>query len=195
MQSRYSFAAIRGVQSGRAYYVAMLPLKAVRSLLQSPVDGADGARRQSPRKVAVIAAELLNRDLSHLIPPIVVSVDGAFEFRSDDRSEAGGRRSVGTLDIEMRATISVIDGRTRAAAIARAVGVNPTLGDETVAVVVLGDEGVDGAEVLRDRLNRHRGSLRATAMAGRPKVVPMGAASAIFDGRMKKDADAEARRV
>ena len=34
MDNFYSFAAVRGVQAGRAYYVAMVPLKTLERLFQ-----------------------------------------------------------------------------------------------------------------------------------------------------------------
>jgi DNA sulfur modification protein DndB len=45
MENQYSFAAIRGVQAGRAFYVAMVPLKTLERLFRYNDDRLPAALR------------------------------------------------------------------------------------------------------------------------------------------------------
>src|SRR5262249_13219472 len=64
-------------------------------------------------------------------------------------------RSVGRLKISMSATILINDGQHRRAAIEEAIQERPTLGDETISVVVFADRGLKRSQQMFADLNVH----------------------------------------
>lgn len=58
MQNAYSFAAIRGVQSGRAHYIAMVPMSALVRLTGNPTSPDNPQEQASSRRVSALAAEI-----------------------------------------------------------------------------------------------------------------------------------------
>ena len=66
-----------------------------------------------------------------------------------------GQRSVGTLAIDMSATILINDGQHRRAGIIEALRERPRMGDETIAVTLFPDEGLIRSQQMFVDLNQH----------------------------------------
>jgi DNA sulfur modification protein DndB len=151
------FTAIRGVQAGSAYYVIMVPLKTVSRLFE--FDGEDmpadlrAQRILNRARVPAIATYICNNSSEYILSSLCASVDGEIEFQP--AAENGPLRKVGQLKIDMGATILINDGQHRRAAIEEALRERPTLGDETISVVVFADRGLKRAQQMFADLNIH----------------------------------------
>lgn len=151
------FTAIRGVQAGSAYYVIMVPLKAVPRLFKFD-DEAMPAELRAQRvlnkaRVPAIASYITSNSNEYILSSLCASVDGEIEFKP--AADEGPLRKVGQLRIDMGATILINDGQHRRAAIEEAVRERPTLGDETISVVVFVDRGLIRSQQMFADLNIH----------------------------------------
>ena len=154
MDNSYRFAAIRGVQANRAFYVAMVPLKSLERLFkfddeELPPD-LRAQRDLNKGRIPAIARYINDNPGEYVLSALSASIDGAFRFEPHD-----GQRSVGTLTIDMGATILINDGQHRRAGIVEALRERPTLGDETIAVTLFPDEGLDRSQQMFVDLNQH----------------------------------------
>jgi DNA sulfur modification protein DndB len=154
MQNSYSFAAIRGVQAGRAFYVAMVPLRILERLFQFDDEelppSLRSQRELNRTRIPAIARYINENPGEYVLSALSASIGGAFEFEP-----LTGQRSVGTLKIDMGATILINDGQHRRAGIVEALRERPTLGDETIAVTLFPDEGLERSQQMSVDLNRH----------------------------------------
>jgi DNA sulfur modification protein DndB len=154
MQNSYSFAAIRGVQAGRAFYVAMVPLKTMERLFQFDDEELPPSLRSqrdlNRTRIPAIARYINENPGEYVLSALSASIGGAFEFEP-----LTGQRSVGTLKIDMGATILINDGQHRRAGIVEALRERPTLGDETIAVTLFPDEGLKRSQQMFVDLNQH----------------------------------------
>ena len=154
MENQYSFAAIRGVQAGRAFYVAMVPLKMLERLFRyndQQLPGALRAQRDlNKSRIPAISRYVIANPSEYVLSALSATIDGAFAFEA-----AAGQRSVGRLNIDMAATILINDGQHRRAGIIEAIRERPSLGDETIAVTLYPDEGLARSQQLFVDLNQH----------------------------------------
>lgn len=176
----YSFAAIRGVQAGRAYYVVMVPLKLVGRLFRFDEDDVSpelrAQRELSKFRIPGIATYIADHPRDYVLSALSASIDGPLRF---EPSGDGAGRSVGTLTIEMSASILINDGQHRRAGIVAALRQRPQLGDETIAVTLFPDEGLARSQQMFVDLNQHG-------------VKPARSLRLLYDGR---DADARLARA
>lgn len=151
------FTAIRGVQAGSAYYVIMVPLKVVPRLFKFD-DEAMPAELRAQRvlnkaRVPAIANYITGNASEYILSSLCASIDGEIEF--EPAATDGPLRKVGQLRIDMGATILINDGQHRRAAIEEAIRERPTLGDETISVVVFVDKGLQRSQQMFADLNIH----------------------------------------
>ncbi|MFC3320734.1 DNA sulfur modification protein DndB [Mesorhizobium cantuariense] len=153
----YAFPAIRGVQAGRAYYVVMVPLGAVGSLLRFDDDAVPdelrAQRRLNKSRVPAIARYITSNPKQYVLSALTATIDGGFHFESSDTE--GALRSVGTLSVDMTATILVNDGQHRRAAIIEVLRERPHFAHETVAVTLFPDHGLERSRQMFVDLNQH----------------------------------------
>jgi DNA sulfur modification protein DndB len=154
MDNAYTFAAIRGVQAGRAYYVAMVPLRTLERLFQFDDEELPprlrAQRELNKSRVPAIARYVNDNPAEYVLSALSASIGGAFTFEP-----VAGQRSVGTLRIDMGATILINDGQHRRAGLVEAVRERPTLADETIAVTLFPDEGLERSQQMFVDLNQH----------------------------------------
>ncbi|HXT16627.1 MAG TPA: DNA sulfur modification protein DndB [Gemmatimonadaceae bacterium] len=153
----YEFTAIRGVQAGTAYYVAMCPLKLIPRLFRFddetlPAD-LRAQRLLNRARVPAIARYIADNPKEYILSSLCASVDGDLDF--EPLAGDGPLRSVGRLRIAMTATILINDGQHRRAAIEEALRDRPYLGDETISVVVFADRGLLRSQQMFADLNIH----------------------------------------
>jgi DNA sulfur modification protein DndB len=160
-----TFLALRSVQAGREYFVAVLPLKLVPRLLtydESSLPAELRAQRVlNAARVPEIARYLTENPRGYVLSAITASVDADPEF---EPLEAVAGASVGRLVIPLTARLLVNDGQHRRAAIEAALEQQPDLGDETVPVVFFVDAGLKRAQQMFADLNRY--ALRPTRSLG-----------------------------
>ena len=151
------FTAIRGVQAGSAYYVIMVPLKVVPRLFKfddeaMPAD-LRAQRVLNKARVPAIASYIANNASEYILSSLCASIDGEIAF--EPAASEGPMRKVGQLRIDMAATILINDGQHRRAAIEEAIRERPSLGDETISVVVFPDRGLARSQQMFADLNIH----------------------------------------
>lgn len=151
------FTAIRGVQAGSAYYVIMVPLKVVPRLFKfddeaMPAD-LRAQRVLNKARVPTIASYIANNANEYILSSLCASIDGEIEFVP--AASEGPLRKVGQLRIDMGATILINDGQHRRAAIEEAIRERPSLGNETISVVVFADRGLKRSQQMFADLNIH----------------------------------------
>jgi DNA sulfur modification protein DndB len=154
MDNAYTFAAVRGVQAGRAFYMAMVPLKTLDKLFRFDDEELPpelrAQRDLNKTRIPAIARYINENPGEYVLSALSASIDGSFRFEPFQ-----GQRSVGTLHVDMAATILINDGQHRRAGIVEALRERPSLGDETIAVTLFPDEGLQRSQQMFVDLNQH----------------------------------------
>lgn len=154
----YVFPAIRGVQAGREYYVTMCPLRLIPRLFvfnEEELPPEMRAQRSlNKARVPEMARYLVENPDSYVFSALTASVNAEVRFASL-AGGTGPAQRVGTLTIPMSATFVINDGQHRRAAIQQALTENPALGDETIAIVMFIDVGLDRCQQMFADLNRY----------------------------------------
>lgn len=153
----YVFPAIKGIQAGLEFYVSQCPLRLIPRLflfddpdLPADVRAQRSLNRQRLPEMAHYVVE--NRD-SYVFSALTASIDAEVAFKPLSGQEAASR--IGLLHIPMTARFIINDGQHRRAAIEMALEEDPTLGDETIAVVFFLDLGLERCQQMFADLNRH----------------------------------------
>lgn len=165
----YSFPSIRGVQANREYYVSMCPLKLIPKLFhfddESILPEMRAQRLLNKARVPEIARYIVNNRSDYTFSAITASIDGDVSFEAvDANSQDVSQLRLGTLHIPMDSTFIVNDGQHRRAAIEMALEKDPSLGNETIAVVFFIDRGLARCQQMFADLNRH--AIRPSASLG-----------------------------
>lgn len=151
-----TFQAIRGVQAGREYFVALCPLQLVPRLFTFDNPGLPpelrAQRALNTARVPEIACYLAENPSSYVLSALSASVDGDVTFEAIE-TMAGS--SVGRLSMPMEARLLINDGQHRRAAIEAALELRPELGEETVAVILFLDAGLRRSQQMFADLNRY----------------------------------------
>lgn len=158
----YIFPAIRGIQAGREYYVSMCPLRLIPKIFIFDEDELRPELRAqrvlNKARIPDIAGYLLKQIKSYVFSALTASIDG--EVRFEPLGSDADERSVGRLRIPMTAKFVINDGQHRRAGIESALHECPELGDETIAVVLFLDVGLNRCQQMFCDLNRF--SIRPT---------------------------------
>ena len=153
----YAFASISGVQAGRQYYVSMCPLKLIPKIFLFDEDELSpelrAQRSLNRSRVPEIARYILGNRDDYIFSAITASIDGKTEFDPIGQKDAGER--LGLLRVDMNARFIINDGQHRRAAIEMALREDPSIGDETIAVVFFIDQGLSRSQQMFADLNRH----------------------------------------
>lgn len=165
-ENTHVFAAVRGVQAGREYYIAMCPLKVIPKIflfdeLELPPD-VRAQRTLNRARIPEMTGYLVENSRSYIFSSITASVDGQTRFTAF--SEGGPSSNTGRLTIPMTAKFVINDGQHRRAAIEEALKQRPELGDETLSVVFFIDAGLKRSQQMFADLNRH--AIRPTKSLG-----------------------------
>lgn len=157
----YQFAALRGVQAGRPYYVAMCPMSLIPKIFlfdEEELPPEFRAQRQlDRRRVPEIARYIVDNFKNYAFSSITVSVDGVLEFEP----VAPSQPDVGRLKVPMNSRFVINDGQHRRAAIEMALQECPELRDETISVVIFPDVDLSRSQQLFADLNKY--AIRPTA--------------------------------
>jgi DNA sulfur modification protein DndB len=154
----YVFPAIRGVQAGREYYVTMCPLRIIPRLFlfnEEELPPEMRAQRSlNKNRVPEMARYIVENTDSYVFSALTASVNAEVRFEPFS-SGRGPTDRIGTLTIPMSATFVINDGQHRRAAIQQALAESPDLGDETIAIVMFIDIGLDRCQQMFADLNRY----------------------------------------
>jgi len=154
----YVFPAIRGVQAGREYYVTMCPLRLIPRLFvfdEEELPPEMRAQRSlNKARVPEMARYMVDNPDSYVFSALTASINAAVHFEPFD-AEGGPTERVGTLIVPMSAKFVINDGQHRRAAIQQALADSPELGDESIAIVLFLDIGLDRCQQMFADLNRY----------------------------------------
>ena len=149
------FPAVRGIQAGREYYVAMCPLASVQKLFRftdAALEPELRAQRQLNRgRIPEMARYVVENRDSYVFSALTASIDGDAKFVPD----GDGSGLLGVLRVPMASRIIINDGQHRQAAIEAALDDVPELADETIAVVLFHDRGLARCQQMFADLNRY----------------------------------------
>lgn len=161
---QYIFPALRGIQAGREYYLAMCPLKLLPRLFVFDEAGLSPEMRAqrtiNRARVPDIARYIIANPGDYVFSAITASIDGDVRFEAD----ASGGHNIGRLVVPMQARFIINDGQHRRAAIEEALAERPELGEETISVVFFIDVGLKRTQQMFADLNRH--AVRPTKSIG-----------------------------
>ncbi|PDW03405.1 DNA sulfur modification protein DndB [Candidatus Viridilinea mediisalina] len=162
----YTFPAMRGVQAGREYYVAMCPLRLLpRIFVFDAQDLPPELRSQrvlNRARIPALTRYIVEHPNDYVFSAITASIDGEVRFLPSE--DATLPRDLGRLIVPVDARFIVNDGQHRRAAIEEALRERPDLADETIAVVFFLDAGLKRSQQLFADLNTH--AVRASASIG-----------------------------
>ncbi|MDA9642461.1 DNA sulfur modification protein DndB [Nitrosomonadales bacterium] len=152
-----SFPAIRAVQARREYYVIMCPLKHIPKIFTfddaelSPEIRAQRILNKS--RIPNLAKYIVDNPEDYVFSAITASIDGDVIF--DALGDSEEETTFGMLKISLGAKFIINDGQHRRAAIEQAVNLEPKLGNDSIAVVLFLDKGLERSQQMFSDLNRH----------------------------------------
>jgi len=163
-----NFPVIRGIQARREYFVTQLPLQVVEEFLkfdEAELPAELRAQRgiNSQRVPELVNYVVGNRD-DYVFSALTASIgysEEPVEFEQYDAIPGG---TIGNLSIPITAPILVNDGQHRRAAIIEALKLDPTLREESIALVLFMDKGLERSQQIFADLNRY--AIRPSASIG-----------------------------
>jgi len=153
----YGFDAIRGVQAGREFYVAMCPLKIIPKLFifndhELPPE-LRAQRTLKDFRIPAIKNYILNNPDDYIFSSLTASVDGTMKFSPSPSLGQAGK--LGRLYIAMDSRLLINDGQHRRKAIEEALKDRPELGHEMISVVFFQDIGLKRSQQMFSDLNKN----------------------------------------
>ena len=152
-----SFPAIRAVQARREYYVIMCPLKHISKIFTfDDVELSPEVRAQrilNKSRIPNLAKYIVDNPEDYVFSAITASIDGDVIF--DALGDSEEETTFGMLKISLGAKFIINDGQHRRAAIEQAVNLEPKLGNDSIAVVLFLDKGLERSQQMFSDLNRH----------------------------------------
>jgi DNA sulfur modification protein DndB len=151
---RISFPAMQGVIGQRTYYSCLMKLSAIPKMFTfrdwAEFTAEDREQRVlNKKRVPDIAKYILDNEDGYLFSSITASYKCPVEFSEVDNS------GLGTLSMDFEdANFVTNDGQHRCAAIAHAVKQNPSLGEETISVLLFPYESRERVQQMFSDLNR-----------------------------------------
>lgn len=155
MQDCFTFEAIRGIQAGREFFVALCPLRLIPKVFlfeeEELPPSLRAQRSLSKARVPLLTKYILDNPTEYVFSSLTASFDGEAHFESygDYVSDAG------RLSIPLSARIVINDGQHRRAAIEEALKQAPQLGTEMISVVFFQDLNLVRCQQMFADLNRH----------------------------------------
>lgn len=153
MNFSYRFPVVKGLQAGRVYYIAMVPLKMLGRLFASDEEYVlpeyRAQRRLNEARIPEIKKYILDNMDSYVFSALAASIDGEFKFMEKEND------GTGILEVSLDAKFLINDGQHRKAAIMAAIEENPALEDETISVVFYEDQGLSRSQQMFTDLNKH----------------------------------------
>lgn len=162
----YLFSALRGIQAGREYFVAMCPLKLIPRIFLFDGDelppNLRAQRSLNRTRIPEISQYIIENPMEYVFSSITASVDKDVCFEPFE--ETGPGKNIGQLGVPMTAKFILNDGQHRRAAIEEALKERPELGDETISVVFFIDKELQRSQQMFADLNKH--AVRPTKSLG-----------------------------
>ncbi|MBE6047489.1 MAG: DNA sulfur modification protein DndB [Clostridium sp.] len=152
----YTFPAIKGKQASRDYFIIMCPLKILSKLFIFNDDDIPPEQRAqrilNKARIPEMTSYIVNNPKNYVFSSLTASIDGEFNFSCIDKSFD---KNIGTLKVSMDSRLLINDGQHRRAAIEEALKTDPSLGEETISIVLFIDEGLKRSQQIFADLNKH----------------------------------------
>lgn len=149
----YKFPVVKGMQAGRPYYIAMVPMNTLEKLFPNETEYVlpehRAQRRLNETRIPEIKNYILENRDSYVFSALAASIDGAYKYIGINQD------NLGILEVDMNAKFLINDGQHRKAAIVSAIKEEPDLGEETIAVVFYEDLGLSRSQQMFTDLNKH----------------------------------------
>lgn len=149
----YKFPVVKGIQAGREYFIAMVPLKMLGRLFPADEEYVlpeyRAQRKLNEGRIPEIKRYIINNPDSYVFSALAASIDGEFRYIPSDPPDTG------VLEVNMDAKFLINDGQHRKAAILAAIEENENLGEETISVVFYEDRGLSRSQQMFTDLNKH----------------------------------------
>ncbi|MGA2705545.1 MAG: DNA sulfur modification protein DndB [Isosphaeraceae bacterium] len=149
--------AIRGVQAGRPFYIALCPARFIPRLipLESPgaLEASSFGRVADRSRSQDIARYLAGNPESYVLPAITCLVNGNVDF--DEPAEKGRPSGLGTMRVPLTSRILILDGVNRRAGVEMALKMRPELGDEAIPILFYVDSRPNRVEQMISDIQRN----------------------------------------
>lgn len=162
----YVFPAIRGIQAEREYYVSQCPLRLIPKIFE--FDEPDlppevrAQRSLNKARLPEMSRYIVHHRSSYVFSALTASIDAEVVF--EPLTHEGEASRIGLLHVPMSARFVINDGQHRRAAIEQAIAEDPSLADETIAIVFFLDLGLERCQQMFADLNRY--AVRPSASIG-----------------------------
>lgn len=154
MDFSYKFPVVAGIQAGKEYYIAMIPLRMISKLFPDEEEYISpeyrAQRKINESRIPVISKYITDNRDSYVFSALAASIDGMFEFHENKEAS-----NTGILEVSMDAKFLINDGQHRKAAIIDALKEDESLGEETISVVLYEDLGLARSQQIFTDLNKH----------------------------------------
>ncbi len=144
----YTFPAIRGLQGNYTYYLIQCQLRLLpRLFLFDEAEVPANLRRIQTIDQSVVSRwtdYLSSRKDDYTLAPLIAVIDEMVTFEP----LAPGMPEIGHVQIPMSARLIIRDGQHRRAAITSLLTQNPSLGDDTISIMLIPDPGLSRAATL-----------------------------------------------
>jgi len=153
----YTFPVIKGIQAGREYFVAMVPLRLIPSLFlfndPSLPPEMRAQRLLNKSRVPSITRYIIENSENYIFSSLTASIDRIVEFQPIPPEKKNSR--IGHVTIPADTKIIINDGQHRRAAIIEALKHKPELAYETISVVFYIDTSLERSQQMFSDLNRY----------------------------------------
>ena len=150
----YNFPSVKGVQANSEYYICMIPLSLVDRIFLIDTDDVApefrAQRRLNEARIPEIKNYILSNRESYVFSALAASIDGLMQFNPSSADSP-----IGMLEVDMKSSFLINDGQHRKAAIHAALEEDESLADETIAVVIFHDKGLQRSQQMFTDLNKH----------------------------------------
>ena len=150
----YRFPAVKGLQAGKEYYIAMIPLRILNKIFGNDDEYIPpeyrAQRRLNTTRIPVIKDYILDNRDSYVFSALAAAIDGEYNFAPSIASA-----DLGILEVSMDARFMIVDGQHRKASIIEAITEDETLNTETISVVFYEDKGLQHGQQMFTDLNKH----------------------------------------
>lgn len=154
MDFSYKFPAVRGIQAGKEYYIAMIPLRLLGCIFDVEDEYVPpeyrAQRRLNTSRIPIIRDYILDNRDSYVFSALAAAIDGEHQFVAADLSS-----DLGILEVSMDARFMIVDGQHRKASILEAISEDNSLNTETISVVFYQDKGLEHSQQMFTDLNKH----------------------------------------
>ena len=153
MEYVYRFPAVKGIQAGREYYIAMVPMRMLKRLFGNDEEYVlpeyRAQRKLNETRIPEIRNYIINNRDNYVFSALAASIDGEFIFLPLEDNQ------LGVLQVSMDATFLINDGQHRKAAILSALDEDQSLANESIPIVFFEDLGLARSQQMFTDLNKH----------------------------------------